>query len=560
MRVPDVADHPDHPHRDGAARPGIVGRRGDAERLTDRAARRPEPRRERLADQCHRLGPDSIARGEPAAVAERNPQHVEIVRADGHEARAGRGGCADIAGRDVADLALLQRPCIGEGHARHARELTSARRGPFVESAPCRSVRIGTLVEGESGDEHIGRIEAHVHAQHAHRALNGETGAHQQRQAGGDLHGNEDGPCAPLSGAVCAAFLSARQGEGHRRAPDDPDGQQRAHGDRQQTCGNRERGRGRIDLDGRHSARRGTPQVVIHHGRDRHDRGPRECEAQSRCDGAQKERFRGARTRNLCGTRPKGLTDSHLAAAAGRAYREQHADVGARDQQDEPRRRGHGQEQRSDLLHIGVMGRPKLHAPAGWQPRRAGPNEGRNAIGGGRRWDAFAHPHEVGIRRRSQRRQDLREDVQMPVAGCEDADHGEGLGVVGAIAHVSLERPAEDRRIAIEARLPQAMADEHRHRTSGLEVGLNEPAPEERAHGKPLDITRRDPGPLEDVGIRAAAKGEAVEVPGQSPAPGRRRGNANRASPCRAVAVRSADPYCTSNSRWLSGKGRPRTR
>ena len=212
-----------------------------------------------------------------------------------------------------------------------------------------------------------------------------------------------------------------------------------------------------------------------------------------------------AQARVICAAERQRLPDRHLAAAAGRSHREQHADVRAGDQQDETGGGRDRLEQRPNLLHVRVMCGLKVHPPPGRRPRSAGPDERGDAIAGGRRGHALPQPHLVGMRRPAKRREHLGECVRMPVARAQDADDGERLRVVGAIGHVGVERPADHRGIAIEPGPPEAMADQRHCRTSRAEVRLHEAAPEHRAHGKTFDIPRRHPCSLQHFRGCAAA-------------------------------------------------------
>ena len=87
------------------------------------------------------------------------------------------------------------------------------------------------------------------------------------------------------------------------------------------------------------------------------------AKAQRRRGGAEQQRFGGADAGDLAGGGAERLPHRHFAAAAGRAQREQHADVGARDQQHEAGRRRDRQQQRPDLLDIAAVRRMQLDAP-----------------------------------------------------------------------------------------------------------------------------------------------------------------------------------------------------
>ena len=98
----------------------------------------------------------------------------------------------------------------------------------------------------------------------------------------------------------------------------------------------------------------GAMAVIVVHARPRPSR---------RRGGAEQERFGGADARDLAGGGAERLPHRHFAPAAGRAQREQHADVGARDQQHEAGGRGHREQQRPNLLDVAAMRRLQF-APA----------------------------------------------------------------------------------------------------------------------------------------------------------------------------------------------------
>ena len=169
---------------------------------------------------------------------------------------------------------------------------------------------------------------------------------------------------------------------------------------------------------------------------------------------------------------------------------------------------------RTHARHVLVVRRGDDDVPLRREPRRSGAHERRDARRRLGLRDPFTQPHHVWIRGSAQRREDVGVRVGVPEVRRQHAGNRERFGFLRAIADVGVERLPDDVRIAAEAALPQAMADERDLRAAGHEGRRVEAAAESRPHAEPLDEIRRDPRARRGFRVVAADQVEHVEIPG----------------------------------------------
>ena len=107
-------------------------------------------------------------------------------------------------------MRLLERPRIGEGDALRAADLSAALEDALIETGSRCRVGIGALPQAETANDHLIRLQTHVDAQHANGALDRQARADQQREAGGDLDGDEQRAGVLLRRTIGGALLAAR--------------------------------------------------------------------------------------------------------------------------------------------------------------------------------------------------------------------------------------------------------------------------------------------------------------------------------------------------------------
>ena len=121
------------------------------------------------------------------------------------------------------------------------------------------------------------------------------------------------------------------------------------------------------------------------------------------------------------------------------------------------------------------MRRAQRDTPPGRQGSAGRPHERADSIGSQLGWNAFTQPDDIWIGRRPERGQHLGVSVHVPEGFRQHTNDRERLGLLGAIAHVGFELAADDRPVASEAGLPEAMADERHLGAAPLEITRVEP-------------------------------------------------------------------------------------
>ena len=236
--------------------------------------------------------------------------------------------------------------------------------------------------------------------------------------------------------------------------------------------------------------------------------------AMSGCAGAEQQRLEQEEPRDGAAARAERHPHRNLFLPARRADEHQRRDVAERDEEHQRRSRRDGPQNRTHARHVLVVHRGDDDVPLRGEPRRSGAHERRDARRRLGPRGPFTQPHHVWIRGSAQRREDVGVRVGVPEVRRQHAGNRERFGFLRAIADVGVERLPDDVRIAAEAALPQAVADERDLRAAGHEGRRVEAAAESRPHAKPFDEIRRDPRARRGFRVVAADQVEHVEIPG----------------------------------------------
>ena len=343
------------PHRrrdadDGQPRRGVV--RPVARRQANAPAEGILVREERLGEEAvddgRLVAGGSVAIGERAAAPEAEVQPLEVVGRDGDDARRRRRA---IAGEGAAvDRELASRRGDERRSARPGGGQTGCGRGdPIVErpkegKAPFRR-RVARFGQGELDRGHAGGVENAVGVREGQQTARHQPGPGQQHQ--GQRHLGRHQPRRP------AALRTAAGRAAYPAGRDIPDiGARRVEGGREtQQRHDRQAGQGE---ESRHAAVDG--EVQPEGGVQRRD-AQREQAGRERCE-PEPERARESRDDRALGEqlphdasprRAQRNPHADLARAAGGAREQQVGRIGARNEENEHRRRHHRVQRRLKL-------------------------------------------------------------------------------------------------------------------------------------------------------------------------------------------------------------------
>ena len=486
----------------------------NADARPDRAAVGRDPARERLADDRHRLGADAVGRRERTAGRHRHAHRLEVRRRDRRHADPDGRTAARRVHLDGLRPERLERPRRRKRHRFHAGNGRHARGHALEEGQAAGRVRVAPLAKRDGGRQHAFRPDTGIRSHQRDDALDHQRRSAEQRERRRDLEGNEHGArpmtAAPFGGRPAPAVEPGEQPGAPRR------GQRReaAHEGRQKTAG---QGSGQdrpVDAERRQPAGSRAPQLALNHGPEQVHGQRAGAKRENDSAGGEQQRFEEEQPGDGAAARAERHPDGHLFLPACRADDHQRRDVGERDEEHERRSRPDSSQNRTHARHVLVVRRGDEHVPVRGEARCAGAHERGDACRrlGLRR--AFTQPHQVGIRGHAQRREDVGVRIGVPEVRRQHAGDGERFGFLRAIADVRVEPLPDDVRIAAEAALPQAVADERDLRAAGHKGRRVETAAESRPHAEPFDEIRRDPRAGGGFRVVAADQVEHVEVPG----------------------------------------------
>ena len=292
-----------------------------------------------------------VARGEFAAAAQRNPEHVKVAGHDALEQHDGplawrnRRLFGDLDGAAVVRVQGGQR--LRERHAAHVRQGCDARCQVVQECQPLQAGVVARGRQSEPQSQQIGGLKSGIDAVQAREALEQKRRANQQHHRKGNLSGHQEGTRREAAARRGPARAGARFAQHIRQVR--PRGVERG----EQAEQNSGRGRERHG-EGQHQAIEpdlaGARKVDGVHAGDGAESPFRQHDAQRTARGRQHQAL-GEQLGDEPGARsPQSRPHGEFARARRGAGQQQACHVGAGDQQDET----HRAEQRPEHgAHVG---------------------------------------------------------------------------------------------------------------------------------------------------------------------------------------------------------------